>query len=145
MSYAQAMEPIPINQIRKEDILNQPVWKFWYEEGCEKVIPFEGAEINRSFLDSFIVLTEFTINNGTKWIGFCSPQDPSGLDYIQPVITIDSGQIFFYKDMPWTEQEKEIELLKLGYSYSEIFPISFRTKVKCDNQDFASEILDFEP
>lgn len=139
------MEPLLLNQLRKNDILKSPVWKFWYEDGLEKIAPVDISHITENSLDVFIVLTEFTLSNQSSWIGFCSPQDSSGIDYIQPVIITEKEQISFYKDSPWTKHEKEVELLKLGYSSKEVFPIRFKTKVKCDKEYFSSKIWDFEP
>jgi hypothetical protein len=139
------MESLKIDSIERDHILNHPVWKFWYEDNYGMVVPAEIHEISEDLEDSYIVLTEFTTSNGLSWIGFCSPQDRSGIDYIQPIILNDRGQVQFWKDADWTEQEKETELEKLGYNSNKVFPIIYRTKVKCDNEYFVSEILSFEP
>lgn len=50
---------------------------------------------------------------GQKLMGFCSPQDPSGIDYTQPVILAEKGQVALWRDSGWTEEDKEKELQKL--------------------------------
>ena len=89
------------------------------------------------------MLTDFTLSNKTKYLGFCSPQDPSGLDYIQPVMFTNMGQVKIYKDISWTNHEKNEALKMIGFNSSDIFPITYKTRIKSDGQFFQGTILNF--
>jgi hypothetical protein len=140
------MEPVHIRNQRKEDLINFPVWRHWAEGGDEKAIPENIREISESTINesTYIVLTEFTLNNNVKYMSFCSPQDFSGLDYVQPVLLTDEFQITFFKYGIWTKEEVNEQLDKLQLKREEVFPLSFETKISCDGQFLRGIILDFE-
>ena len=41
----------------------------------------------------YLAATEFRLADGSKVPGYCSPTDPSGLDYVQPVLFTAAGQM----------------------------------------------------
>ena len=123
------------------DLLDCNLWEHWTEGDVEFVRPTHKTEISEGSDIGHIVLTEFFLNNLSKYWGFCSPQDPSGLDYIQPVMFTDNGQVQFYKESDWTNEEIQIEMRKIGYDENDILPLMLRTLVKCDGS-FFTMILD---
>ena len=62
----------------------------------EFVSPADKEEVSENDIDGYIVLTQFILQDKTEHLGFCSPQDTSGLDYIQPVIITKNGHLPFY-------------------------------------------------
>lgn len=130
-------------ELTKYDLLDRNVWEHWNENNIEFVKPSDQTEIYEKSNIGHIVLTDFVLNNNTNLLGFCSPQDTSGLEYIQPVIITDKGQIELWRDKEWSENEKKELLEKLGLTSKEVFPIVYKTRVKCDTKFYSGTIFDF--
>lgn len=125
------------------DLLHHHVWEHWLEDDIEYVAPTDKTEINEDSTKGHIVLTNFILNNGIKLTGFCSPQDTSGLDYIQPVMFTEKGQVELWKDSGWTMADKKTALKKIGLDLKDIFPIKYKALTKCDNKFYEGTLLDF--
>lgn len=82
------------------------------ENEIEFISPTDAREIKEMSPKTYIVLTNFKLANRIELIGFCSPQDKSGLDYTQPVILTENGLFVFWRNNDWTIAEKEKELKK---------------------------------
>jgi hypothetical protein len=132
-----------LKDITVSDLLDYSVWEFWIEDKIEYVKPDSKKEISEKDNVGYIVLTDFELSNKSKFIGFCSPQDTSGLDYIQPVLLTDKGQIVFYRDSEWTNDEKIKELQKIGHDTNDVFPVFYRTRIKCDGKFYNGILKDF--
>ena len=132
-----------LSNLTNTDLINRPIWEHWAENNIEFVTPSNLQEISESCKEGHIVLTEFKLNNGKKLYGFCSPQEPSGLDYIQPTIISEKGLINLWKENDWTiEEENEIlEIFKIDRK--SIFPIEYRTMIKCDGEFHYGKLNDF--
>ena len=137
------MKPKRLIDITENDLLDKPVWEHWVEIENEFARPTDKREISELGPDTYIVLTKFKLANGTELKGFCSPQDTSGLDYTQPVILTEKGQLRFWRDDDWTAQEQEKELKKIGLNRQEVFPVEFETMVMCDKEFYKGKIADF--
>jgi hypothetical protein len=74
--------------------------------------------------------------------GFCSPQETSELDYVQPVIFTRNGQVNLYQDNGWDNNAEQTALKQIGLTKDQFFPIKFQTKVKCDNQFYSWIVID---
>ena len=129
--------------LKESDLEEYPIWEHWYENNIEFVKPSNKSELFESDEKGYIVKTEFELKNGKKYIGFCSPKDTSGLDYIQPVLLTENGQFFIFQDNNWTIEEKENELRKIGLKMGEVFPIKYMTKIKCDGDYHFGKLLEF--
>lgn len=125
------------------DLIEVNVWEHRDEDNIEFVTTTDKIEIFKDTNIGYIVLTEFILKNGKKYLGFCSPQDPSGLDYIQPVIFTDVGQVEFWRDNNFTEEDKEKALEMIGLNSADVFPIVFKTRIKCDKEYYTGTIIDF--
>lgn len=134
---------IKLVDFREEELLENEVWKHFIVENVEFIQNSNKTEVYENSENSYIVLTEFNLNNGQKYIGYCSPQDASGIDYIQPVIFTKKGQFAFYKDGNWSEKDKKEAFSFLGLNFTEIFPVKYETKVLCDGKFLIGKILDF--
>lgn len=132
-----------LKDLTPDDLLTHKVWKHWYENEIELVAPTDLEEIPMNSDQGYIVLTEFTLNNKRKFLGFCSPGDSSGLDYIQPVLFTDKDQVELYKENGWTEIDKSNAFEKIGFASVDVFPIVYISKVKCGNQYYQGNLLDF--
>lgn len=132
-----------LSELTMDDLSKNRVWEYLIEGNTEIVRPSNRTEIFDDNKNSWIVLTEFTLRNGQKHLGFCSPQDPSGLDYIQPVIITLSGHLAFYKETEWSVDDRLLALQFLGLSLKDVFPIEFKTKVKCDSNYYYGTIVTF--
>lgn len=132
-----------LKDLTKDDILKFKIWEHWIENRLEYVKPTKRIQISESENKGFIVQTDFELKNNSKFSGFSSPMDTSGLDYIQPVIITERGQVLFWKDEGWKNDEKEIELSKLGLKQSEVFPISYKSLIPIDGIFYKGVIEDF--
>lgn len=141
MTFSEIM--IKLEHLKEEDLLNTEVWKYLIIEDIEYVQKSDKMEISENSEENYIVLTEFELNNGKKYIGYCSPQDSSGIDYIQPVIFTENGQFAFYRDRQWSEIEKMDFFSSLGLNFTEIFPVKYKTKILCDGKFHCGSIVDF--
>jgi hypothetical protein len=125
------------------DLIKFNVWETWIENETEYVKPSSDKEVLENSNIGHIVLTDFKLKNNKELLGFCAPQDPSGLDYIQPVIFSEKGQVEFWRDGGWTIEDKKVAFEKLGVKGLDLFPIHFKTKVKTNNEFYSGTIWDF--
>ncbi|MBI5914767.1 MAG: hypothetical protein HY842_05275 [Bacteroidetes bacterium] len=132
-----------LTALTQDDLLDKRVWEHWYEDNTEYVKQSDKEEIFEDSDIGHIVLTDFMLNNQTKHLGYCSPQDPSGIDYIQPTIFTDNGQVEFYNDIGWTSDNKRKALEKLRLDWQDVFPIVYKTRIKCDGEFYSGIIVDF--
>lgn len=132
-----------LSSLKKSDLFYHLVWEHWYENNIEYVKKAESKEISETNESDYIVRTSFTLNNGFELNGFCSPKDPSGLDYIQPIILTDNEPVKFWNDLGWKPEDKDKELQKLELKWSEVFPIKYETLIKCDGRFYQGIITDF--
>jgi hypothetical protein len=132
-----------LDSLIKFDLIKKPVWEHWYDQDIEYVKQSDLNELTETDNKGHIVLTGFLLNNGIQLIGFCSPQDTSGIDYIQQVIFSNKGQFNIYKDAGWTSEQKEEEMKKLDLDWKDIFPLVYKTQIRCDGAFYEGKILDF--
>lgn len=125
------------------DLLENPVWEYGMDANIEYVSASDKTEIADDSNIIHIVVTDFIFNNKSKHIGFCSPPGPTGLDNIQPVVFSAKGQVEFYKETDWTEDEKNKALRKLGHDWNDIFPVVYTTRIKCGRKLHNGTILNF--
>ena len=118
------MKPKQLVNLETEDLLLFPVWTHWIDDDVEFVAPVDLKSLTENIESGYIVLTEFVLANGSKWKGFCSPQDFSGIDYVQPVIFTKRGQVSFYShSISHVEMEQEA-LNKIRVGRENVFPDS---------------------
>jgi len=129
--------------LTKADLLENQVWEYWMADNIEYVRASDKTEVNKGTNSTHIVLTDFFFNNKTKHVGFCSPHESGDLDNIQPVVFADKGQIEFYKESDFTELEKNKALSKLGLKWEEVFPVLYKSRVKCDRKILAGVLKNF--
>ena len=132
-----------LSDLSAADLLENQIWEYCMENKIEYVSASNKTEISEGSNTTHIVVTDFVFNNKSKHIGFCSPQGDGGLDNIQPVVLLGKGQIEFYKENDWTENEKAKALLKLGLNFNDVFPVAYTTRVKCDRKLYSGILNNF--
>jgi len=132
-----------LNELTTDDLLENEVWEYWMADNIEYVRASDKTAIPEDCNTAYIVATDFVFKNRSKYLGFCSPQDIGGLDCIQPVIITDKGQIEFYKETDWTEDEVNNALTSLDLDRQKVFPIVYTTRIKCHRELFSGILIDF--
>ncbi|NVO20829.1 MAG: hypothetical protein HXX13_14100 [Bacteroidetes bacterium] len=126
------------------DLVENPVWEYWIENNIELVRPSNLHEIREGSNIVYIVSTEFQFRNKSRAIGYCSPQDASGLDSLQPVMLIRKEHIPILQNTESDKDNRNHIFRKLGLEPTDIFPILFRTRAKCANEYFEGKITGFD-
>jgi hypothetical protein len=133
-----------LKSINLDDLAQYACWRHFIEDEVEFVSPVDKNEIFEMEQEGYIVRTQFRLADNSTYIGFCSPQDTSGIDYIQPVIVTGNGHLPFFL----TKKESAIieEKVKsvLNKSTANIFPITYVAEVKCDGEFYKGLIESFE-
>ena len=132
-----------LSELTIADLLENEVWEYWMADNIEFVRASDKTEVTEDTNIAYIVATEFVFKNRSKYLGFCSPNEAGDLEIIQPVIITDKGQVEFYKESDWTEDEKDAELSRMGLGGKAVFPVTFITKVKCNRELFSGTLTDF--
>jgi len=134
-----------LRELTADDLRTTPVWKSLGGPD-EKAIaePTSRETLSERERETFLALTEFVLGNGQKHIGFCSPVDDSGLDYVQPVIVTTLGQVSFWFDQPPAQGVVEEQWSRLGVPESEVFPIEYTCLVPVDGRMVRGTILHIE-
>src|SRR6187399_1958289 len=131
----------PLAALTYEDLISCPVWLYHGPtDDVAQVSAAPGANLTdnpSSTGGTYIALSEFKLANGRTYPGYSSPADPSGLDYIQPVLLAndrhlrlcnENGELI---DAGWTQ---------LGFARGETFPISWRCLVPVDGKVVGGQI-----
>jgi hypothetical protein len=132
-----------LTELTINDLLENEVWEYWMADNIEYVRASDKTAITEDSNIAYIVATDFVFNNRSKHIGFCSPQEAGSLDQIQPVIISRKGQVEFYKENDWTEDEVNNALTNLGFERQNVFPIVYTTRIKCNREVFTGTLTDF--
>jgi hypothetical protein len=132
-----------LTELTQEDIIKHPVWELRMIDNREYVQPSSKKEISDHEGIRYIVQSYFKLNCRTELLGFCSPQDTSGIDYIQPVIFTPNSQMVLYLDSSIEKDQTIKEMNRLGLIKSEIFPIECKPMIKCDGNLYSWIIDDF--
>jgi hypothetical protein len=129
-----------LRDLTLQDLERTAVWRYYGDRDSEaEVEPTDLKEISEAWLSNaprcyYITRTSFILSDGSCYSGYSSPADDSGLDYIQPVIVLDSVHIpLFYEHSP-LGPEPQTTCKKLGRLFSDIFPIRFRSEVLVDGR-----------
>jgi len=125
------------------DLLENEVWEYCMADNIEYVSASDKTELTEGSNVIYIVATDFIFNNKSKHLGFCSPQDPGDLDAIQPVVFSKKGQVEFYRENDWTEDEKKRALVKLGLDPEMVFPVTYSARIKFGREFFKGTLADF--
>ncbi len=126
-------ESKPLAELTAEDLHRIPVWEYEGEDDASAVV----HSTDRTFLTDtgdavYIARTSFTLANGSHFIGFTSPGDPSALECTQPVIISRFGLVRFWFARGASSDQLSAQWQKLGAGELQIFPVHFRCEVPVD-------------
>jgi hypothetical protein len=123
--------------------LNQfPVWEFRLgeedkavEAGRDEctVRPYTASGPLNPVDGMFIVRTTFTLADGTKLQGYCTPplRGDNSLGTLQPIIVTDRGQVRFWCGTAAPDIKRLAHAYKLlGKDAGRVFPVQFESDVK---------------
>jgi hypothetical protein len=81
-----------ISKLTQVDLAETPVWELRVDSGSEFVRPTALVALNE-YRDGpvYVAATRYVAASGDTYFGYCSPTDPSGLDYTQPVVLTPHG------------------------------------------------------
>jgi hypothetical protein len=115
----------PLLDLTLKDLSLHPVWQYHLDHDSrnEYVEESELTELTESDFRAYIAATNFILHDGSQLLGFCSPQDSSGSDYVQPVIIADGRHIPLWSDQPSSVGIVAELRACLGKTESQIFPI----------------------
>jgi len=113
-----------------DDLSASPVWRYSSGDGDASAIvePTEKAELSESESSVYVVSTTFILADGTSVPGVCSPQDASGLDYIQPVLFGVDGHV----RLSTVRTDAQEVAQHLRRRTAAVFPLQFRCNVPVD-------------
>ena len=132
-----------LTELTINDLLENEVWEYWMADNIEYVRASDKTTITEDNNTTYIIATDFVFKNRSKHLGFCSPQEAGSLDQIQPVIISSKGQIEFYKENDWTEDEVSSALTSFGLDWQNVFPIVYTTRIKYNREVFTGTLTDF--
>lgn len=114
-----------------EDLVQCPIWLYDGESDNDAYVtqsPNANITEEVGFGPTYIALTEFVLANGDRHLGYTSPADPSGLDYLQPVIVFGDRRVAL-----WTEEGRIFDVPKqLELEEHDVYPIAWRSVVPVD-------------
>lgn len=122
-----------VGDLQPDDLAQFPIWEFTIDEEGEEGQDEETVK-PRPDLDRadpaerlFVVRTEFTSADGTRFEGYASPHEEAQLFYTQPTIVTEYGQVpFWFGGVPPRPGTLEASYQTLGKSAKELFPVRYR-------------------
>jgi len=123
-----------LSDITVADLQAEPVWIYHSRDtdNDADVEPGTKRALSESDPVAYIARTRFIFADGSVHIGFCSPQDASGMDYLQPIIVTSHGHVRLWFDQPPTNADLDKQWTRLGRTPSEIFPVSMECEIPVD-------------
>jgi hypothetical protein len=124
----------PFTELTTEDFRRSPVWSYQspHDDADAAVEEDRRSELSERDTGVFVAATTFRLANGSELAGLCSPVDPSGLDYLQPVLFAEGGQLPLWSDSRAVGPAPEAICRELGRPISDVFPLSFTCHVPVD-------------
>ncbi len=127
------------------DVASAAVWRYEGGTGDDAIVePADRVSLSVADDEVFLAGTEFTLPGGARHPGFCFPVDDTGVDYLQPVIVTEGGQVRFWFEGPVSPEMLERQWSLLGRRAREIFPVTFRCLVPVDGRAVTGSILQVE-
>lgn len=124
----------PFAKLTPGDLRTSPVWRYQSKDGdtLATVEADDRSHLSESGAEVFVASTTFRLADGSEFQGLCSPADPSGLDYLQPVILTEEGHVRLWSEETAGLSNAAAICQSLGRSSSEVFPLSFNCHVPVD-------------
>jgi hypothetical protein len=131
----------PFVELTREDMHLHPVWRYCSSQGDIGAVvqPDERRHLSEQETVTFVVATVFHLADGSELIGLCSPSDPSGLDYLQPVILTEAGHLRLWND-DTAGTLVASACNRLGRPLASIFPVLFECTIPVDGVRVAGTV-----
>jgi hypothetical protein len=127
-----------------EDLTDQTIWEFCSdEEGIEgqdeaTVKPSDESQVPGYSPGAYVVAADVKFADGTLALGYLYSGPPDDFGCIQPNVVAQAGQVnFWLGSLEYIEDvEKTIakSLQVLGKSPEQVFPVSFQSRVRINNE-----------
>jgi hypothetical protein len=128
----------PIATLTVADLQSTPVWRYHDAGGGDDngalVEPTNRTTLADGDNEVYIAAAIFTLVDGSAHLGYCSPSDPSGLDYVQPVVVTSAGPVRFWFDRPVSLEELAQQWALLDRTEDQIFPVRWHSIVPVDGR-----------
>jgi hypothetical protein len=120
----------PLRNLSLADLEVTAVWRYL---GKDDDTGFVEATTRTSLSEAkkvtFIAAARFTLADGTVFMGFVTPLDTSGLDYVQPVIVTPTGHVRFWFERRPTDEILGGQRACLNRGPEKIFPVRWLSLV----------------
>jgi hypothetical protein len=122
-----------INNLTKADLAVTPIWELRGDSGSELVRPTSFISLTEyRGGPTHIAATRFIAAGGDTHYGYCSPADPSGLDYVQPVVLTPQGPFPLWHPGGLSEAHVAALCSALSVRPSNLFPLQIECLVPVD-------------
>jgi hypothetical protein len=130
----------PLEELTLEELREKPIWIYDFDKTVRptNLTVHPNPHIDQT---TYIVLTTFELNDGTEMVGYCSPADSSGIDYIQPVIIHDGCHVPLWDEDNGHETKKGIIATRLSRSVNNIYPLKYSSNVICEGKCLEETII----
>lgn len=108
------------------------MWRYHANEAGDSgatVEPADGVSLREDDNDVYIAATRFVLGDGSECLGYCSPQDASGPDYVQPVVLTEQGPNKLWFESPLSSRAASEWWDRFGRPRAHVFPISWQCLV----------------
>ena len=129
-----------LREITISDLEDHPIWEHKGESDDVSTIS-PAADFDSPETHGYIAKTQFQTANGKTYLGYCSPQDTSGLDYVQPVILAGSNQIRLWDEDAGAVANPDVVAKGLGLEVAEVFPLRCSCLVSFEGKQWV-EVVD---
>jgi hypothetical protein len=130
-----------LGELTTQDLLQVPVWRYVGTTEAEALVePTDLCSLSEDADGVYLVRTVFTLSDGTVAVGYCTPTDDSGLDYVQPVLLTGTGHVPLFREVPASSGEPESTCRRLAKPFDRIFPIRYRAEIPVDGHFVHGEV-----
>ena len=122
-----------ISNLTQADLAATPIWEVRDGSGSELVRPTSLTSLGE-YRDGpvHIAATRYVTAAGDTYYGYCSPADPSGPDYVQPVVLTPRGPFPLWDPGGLSKAHVAALCSALAVSPSALFPLQIECLVPVD-------------
>lgn len=130
-----------ISKLTQADLANAPVWELRNDSGSELVRPTSLVALNE-YRDGpvYIASTRYIAASGDTYFGYCSPADPSGLDYTQPVVLTLRGPFPLWRPGGLSHEHVSTLASALSAVPRNLFPMQFECLVPVNGVPYRGSV-----
>ena len=123
--------PKLLSEITAEDFEQIKVWEYDGDSDAVATIePSPKTELAEDDGHVYLASTEFHLADGTILSGFTSPQDASGIDYLQPVIFYNGRQLRLWSEGAGVNDVSQA----LARETENVYPVYWKSAVLVDGE-----------